>query len=269
MSEQLIAAGSRVCLTGLKQRATLNGHYGTAMKFIEDKLRYAVKVEDGEEVLLVKAQNLVVASAAKKKTKVPDRSLDSVEKVLEPSTGQITEKTAADYGGEGSGGMYRWGQNHSEVILQTLLPSGIKSHDICFEPAKTHFKLSVCDQTMLDGRTFAAIVPADSSFTLEDEPDDEGRRLTVTLAKARPTAGKQHWKCVVQGEPEIDVEKFEKEVRFGGGPRHGGDSRMCLMPHDPLQEAAMQEADEDEDEDEDEVSQGPVSSSGAASEDSS
>jgi hypothetical protein len=99
-------------------------------------------------------------------------------------------------------------------------------------------KLAVCGQVLLEGKTFAPIDPDESSFVLEDDPVEGGRRLSATLAKKRSTMGSAHWKCVVVGEPEIDVEEFAKlcqvmpdgESANAALTMQGNGHRMMLTP---------------------------------------
>jgi len=208
----------RVTLLGLRARPELNGKHGKAMRFMEDKQRFAVQLDEGGEALLLKAENLQrledePPSASTKKAKKHEPA-EAVDRVIDPTTGAAVTMTAQDYGGEGGGGLYRWGQTNFEVMLQTILDNEIKSHDVQFDKTSSHIRISVKDQVLLEGNTFAKIVPEESAFTLEDEPDGDGRRLTVHLTKQRPTAAELHWKCVVVGEPEIDVAKFAEQVQL-------------------------------------------------------
>jgi hypothetical protein len=68
---------------------------------------------------------------AKNKARVDP--LATVESVIDPKSGEIVKKTAQEFGGEGRDGLYRWGQTSCEIIMQTLLPDGIKAHDVTFE----------------------------------------------------------------------------------------------------------------------------------------
>lgn len=56
---------------------------------------------------------------------------------------------------------------------------------------------------VLDGPLFAGVKPDDCFWNLLD-----GRSLEITLQKADAM---QWWRCVVQGQPEIDAQKVEPE----------------------------------------------------------
>lgn len=165
---------------------------------------------------------------------------------VDPETKARILKTASALGGHTD--RYQWGQTDTEIFLQTLVPDGIKSRDVDLKLTTTTMMMSVCGSVLIDGATFAPIVPDDSTYVLEDEPEEGGRRITVTLRKKTPTAGKLHWSCVVQGEPEIDVSRFAKEVKFL--PK-GCDPLQLAHMHNPAagQQMFLIPSDEDADAD--------------------
>ena len=59
----MILTGKRVEITGLSSRADLNNTYGTCTKWLADKERYAVLLDD-ESTLAIKPQNLIDVAAA-------------------------------------------------------------------------------------------------------------------------------------------------------------------------------------------------------------
>ena len=87
-----------------------------------------------------------------------------------------------------------------------------------------------------DGPLFASVQPDECLWSVVD-----GRQLELTLTKKD---GMQWWRCVVQGQPEIDVQKVEPEaskltdlgewgpgwkVAGGAGCGVGGASRAALL----------------------------------------
>ena len=177
----------RVSIQGIKSRLQLNGAFGHVLHFNKEKDRFEVRLEDGGELLLLKADNLWLVSGGNKKSSHPTKSLPS-DTVIDLTGAQISQ-TAADLGGEGPDGLYRWGQTRDAVVLQTLLPAGITSRDVVFKPTRTSVMLSVYGETLVDGSTYAGIVPDESTFVLENEADEDGRRLTLHLKKRVPTGG--------------------------------------------------------------------------------
>ena len=55
-------------------------------------------------------------------------------------------------------------------------------------------------------------------FMLDETP--EGKLCTVTLLKATPTKGNEHWTCAIKGQGKVDKEKF-------------GVPTMTVNPNDP------------------------------------
>ena len=136
------------------------------------------------------------------------------DQVIDKTTGARITLTVQDLGGETE--CYKWGQSRNQLIVQTLLPDGITSKEVSFAVTTGSVSLSVCDQTLVDGQTYARIIPDECTYTLEDEPEEGGRRLAVILTKKIPTAGCKHWPCVVLGEPEIDVQRFANHLTLLG-----------------------------------------------------
>ena len=72
----------------------------------------------------------------------------------------------------------------------------------CIPPCLAAFAAHSCGGA--EGPLFAAVKPDDCLWNLVD-----GRQLELTLAKRD---GMQWWRCVVEGQPEIDVQGVEPEA---------------------------------------------------------
>jgi len=117
---------------------------------------------------------------------------------------------ADDFALGGQTASFRWGQNEREVLLQAKAPEGTKARQVQLSTTHRKLTLSVCGKKVVEGLLFAHIVPDESHFELED--DDDGRLVNVTLTKAAKTTARQHWKSVIAGEDEIDVERFGPQI---------------------------------------------------------
>ncbi|PSC70314.1 BOBBER 1-like isoform A [Micractinium conductrix] len=100
---------------------------------------------------------------------------------------------------------YSWTQSLEEVVLAVPVPPGTKGRACDVSIGKDRLRVGLKGQPpVLDGPLFAAVKPDDCLWNLVD-----GRQLEVTLAKRD---GMQWWRCVVTGQPEIDVQKVEPEA---------------------------------------------------------
>ena len=83
-------------------------------------------------------------------------------------------------------------------------------------------KLVVNGETICDGPLHRPIISDESMFTLEDGGSPAERLLVVTMTKADPTKGQDHWTCAVKGEAKVDKKKF-------------GISTVTVNPNDPAE----------------------------------
>lgn len=128
---------------------------------------------------------------------------------LDRETGKMVLRDDDAMGGTGN--LYWWGQNDNEVTVKVgKLPLGVRTRDIQLKLTPSTLKLVVLGITVLDGELCEKIKAEESTFELEDHHG--GRLVVVTLAKLKKTTGSDHWRCVVVGEPEIDVQEFGPKV---------------------------------------------------------
>ena len=140
----------------------------------------------------------------------------------DPQDGTLQLCGMMEMGGTADG--YRWGQSDAEVIVLAPVPLGTRSEQIVFELTSLTIRLGVLAMdeadgaltltTVLDGDLHAPVVADECTYQLE--PDEEGGhdawRLSLSLAKLRPTKANQHWPRVVVGGPQIDVAAFGEPV---------------------------------------------------------
>ena len=82
-------------------------------------------------------------------------------------------------------------------------------------------QLIVNGEKICEGPLLRPIIADESLFALEDAPKGEdGRILIVTLTKAKPTKGQEHWTCAIKGEAKVSKSIF-------------GISTVTVNPNDP------------------------------------
>lgn len=144
--------------------------------------------------------------------------------------GGVTSSTSEDGGaaklppslGNGlQGDRYSWTQSLSEVTITIPIPENIRGKDVVVTLEKTKIKVSVkgtstssSSSSVLEGPLYKRIKADDSAWTLESGgstssfSSSSGKLLMITLQKDNTM---EWWSCVVQGEPEIDLQKIEPE----------------------------------------------------------
>ena len=121
---------------------------------------------------------------------------------------------------------YSWGQSESEIRLIVPVHPHTQAKHVRFEVYTNMILLFVRDpsqddasgsaKAILNGELFAPVIADGCTYQIEREatglPGGEALgyewRLMVSLTKATRTKAREHWTCVVKGEPEIDVDRF-------------------------------------------------------------
>lgn len=91
----------------------------------------------------------------------------------------------------------------TDVTIQIKVPQGTKSRDlnITISSDKIHCALKADpDNPFISGTLHDKVKSDDSYWSIED-----GCKVVITLDKARDNI----WKCVVEGDPEIDTKKVD------------------------------------------------------------
>lgn len=98
---------------------------------------------------------------------------------------------------------YKWGQDLHELTVHVPVPAGTKAKMMDISITKTKLKVGLKGQpAILDGELFEPVKVDDCIWNME------GGEVDITLQKGE---GMHWWKCVLKGEPEIDVQKVEPE----------------------------------------------------------
>lgn len=159
-----------------------------------------------------------------KDTDDEDMDEDCSLEALQEKMRALTPEEANGYGRHNE--TYRWEQNDTEVILFVPIDEDVNKKTIQWELETKKISLKIKGQPILEGVTWRKINTEDSLWSFDND-EKTGERLFIwTLVKLKPTSGRQHWKCVVMGEPELDT------TRFGSG-------LQTMNANDPAGMAAM------------------------------
>ena len=96
----------------------------------------------------------------------------------------LLQQGAAGAGGETDNGTYKWSQTDEEVELKFSVAKGTKSKYVKVNFSRQKIKVTVAGTTLVNGKTGGDYVVDESTYTLQDDPDGNGRELCITLGKA-------------------------------------------------------------------------------------
>lgn len=99
---------------------------------------------------------------------------------------------------------YRWSQSLNELTMEVTVEN-CKSKDIKVDFGATRVKVMCKGNVIVEGKLHEKINVDDSMWTLEDSV-----RVVLTMEKVRHT----WWKCVFEGDEEIDTTKVESTRRI-------------------------------------------------------
>ena len=124
--------------------------------------------------------------------------------------GEENKGAKPNAGNGGSGPGYEWTQKLGEVTVSIRVPNGTKSRNLSVQYSANRLKVALkgAASPIVDGELYAAIRTDDTTWTLDDRDDDDGRDLTITMEKKNDM---EWWKCIVKGHPVIDTQKVEPE----------------------------------------------------------
>lgn len=133
---------------------------------------------------------------------------------------------------------YTWTQSEREVAVEFTVPKTIVSKKIIVKIDTKQITLGVMEandiedasageslRTILKGSLFSDVVPDECVWEMDSVAN--GKKVSVTLHKLRPTLASHHWRCVVVGEPEIDTQRFGPPVMGVNGNDPSSLSRIA------------------------------------------
>mmetsp|Transcript_51828 Transcript_51828/g.116870 ORF Transcript_51828/g.116870 Transcript_51828/m.116870 type:complete len:369 (+) Transcript_51828:119-1225(+) len=124
----------------------------------------------------------------------PGASQERTEKVMRHIStwnGAATEK-------------YYWTQSIHEVTLEVEVESGTKARDLKVDLTSTRLSIKARGKLILEGKLHEKINTEDSVWHLDEN------KLVISMEKQRQT----WWKCVLEGDEEIDTSKVESVRRM-------------------------------------------------------
>ena len=96
--------------------------------------------------------------------------------------------------------IYTWVQSAQDAILNIVVPPSTIRKDVTCRFGTQHLFVSVAGMDYIDGATYQSVDPELCTWELLGA--GEGRRLSVTLHKAKRQDGYYFWPCPVVGHPE-------------------------------------------------------------------
>mmetsp|Transcript_8610 Transcript_8610/g.12848 ORF Transcript_8610/g.12848 Transcript_8610/m.12848 type:complete len:197 (-) Transcript_8610:41-631(-) len=98
---------------------------------------------------------------------------------------------------------YSWTQNDKEVEVYVKVEDTVRGKDVKCEILPDSLSLSINGELLIDGYFYANVIPDECNWQIDG--DGAERRVWISLYKETPTTRNQHWKCVLEGDEEIDV----------------------------------------------------------------
>merc|ERR1712039_905784 len=95
---------------------------------------------------------------------------------------------------------YYWSQSLKEVTLEVQVDEGARAKDVSVNVTATRLLVKCKGRTILEGKLHEKVTVDETMWHLE-----ENDQLVMSLEKVRET----WWKCVLDGDPEIDTTKVE------------------------------------------------------------
>lgn len=122
----------------------------------------------------------------------------------EGEDGEEEDKSPPPEGNGGTTDKYKWTQTLQELNVTFTLPIGTKAKMLDIDIRNTKLKVGIKGQPpIVDGDFHKSIICDDSFWTIEDS-----KYLVLSIQKQNKM---EWWKCVIQGDPEINTQKVVPE----------------------------------------------------------
>ena len=132
---------------------------------------------------------------------------------------------------------YRWTQSLQDVQVFVPVPKGTKAKMLKVQMLKQKLIVHVAgaESAVVDGELHKPIKIEDSTWSIEDNPSDDNRLVSIFLTKMNQM---EWWSRVIVGDPEINTQKVEPENSKLSDL--DGDTRQTVekMMYDQRQKAA-------------------------------
>ena len=172
-----------------------------------------VEVEDDGNEMDDAAGGVLDEAAAAEESKGEDAKEGEADKDGDGGEEEEEEEEEEDKGPKlkGNGGStdnYTWTQTLKEVNVLVPIRAGIRGKHMDVVIKKGKIKVAIKgEEPLLAGELHKNVKPDDCTWTLEDN-EEHGRCAVLYFEKENQM---EWWKCVVQGDEEIDTSKVEPE----------------------------------------------------------
>jgi len=175
-----------------------------------EKAKQQKAKEKEEESRIVDVTDEPKAAASSSKEAAPGEAATDEVGAKEGDDGEGESKGQTPVNNGGTCDNYRWEQTLGDLTVYVAVPKGTKAKLIDVTIAKKKLRVAVAGHPapLIDGELLQAVKMEDSSWSVEDNPADDNRLVTITLTKVN---GMEWWKSVIVGDPEIDTQKVEPE----------------------------------------------------------
>lgn len=99
---------------------------------------------------------------------------------------------------------YEWKQTESEIDLYLFVARNVTSKDVDLVIKSQSFCLKIKEIIWLEGVFNAEVIPSECNWQLNITFTDQVQ-IEINLVKKMRTQRNGHWKCVFQGEKEVDT----------------------------------------------------------------
>lgn len=122
---------------------------------------------------------------------------------------------------------YYWSQSLQEVTMEVEV-GDCKASQVKVEITATRLTVKRGEETQLMGKLHEKVLPEESIWHLED-----GHQVIISLQKSR----ENWWKCVLEGDPEIDTTKVEstRKMEEYDGETQGAIRKIMFDQNQKLQ----------------------------------
>ena len=147
---------------------------------------------------------LTLASSENLAAEEEDDDEEDIDDFNEDEEEEEEDNTPPPVGNGGTTDNYVWTQTLSELNVNFTVPIGTKSKMIDVEIKNQHLRVGLKGQEpIVNGPLHKRVIVDDSFWTLEDNRD-----VAINLQKDNKM---EWWKCVMEGDPEINTSKVQPE----------------------------------------------------------
>eukprot|EP00967_Tisochrysis_lutea_P125390 scaffold210718_cov27-Tisochrysis_lutea.AAC.2 len=150
-----------------------------------EKAKQQKAKEKEEESRIVDVTDEPKAAASSSKEAAPGEAATDEVGAKEGDDGEGESKGQTPVNNGGTCDNYRWEQTLGDLTVYVAVPKGTKAKLIDVTIAKKKLRVAVAGHPapLIDGELLQAVKMEDSSWSVEDNPADDNRLVTITLTK--------------------------------------------------------------------------------------